>query len=359
MTVVVSLRSNETGYPIMMGDLLLSVNDFPTNVTVPTKNSSLTLPAGSGEVPFALRQKLSIISDDFVIGWAGNASSAGRLVKDLREQNQNEHFTFESLKNYWQSALNLSNVAFTGFIKEGERFQSFAVNCKPVSNSFGEMCLLGSGAESVEKYIQALSSKSPTSAGNPLTQTVLTTLSLSGSLLSSEIRTGFSLQKLFGAGYEIATVVEGQFTKVADITYLFWNAWTNGDRVQFQFPNRSLKISYCADILVIRVDIITHLGGEDLSFDTRQFFVSPVDRYVDSDEVNGIQPHSMNSMFVCNYFAFRDQRGKETILTHAQCLGSAEPSTIKFIEEGWQAKQFAVRDGYLDEIADRIRAVYH
>lgn len=360
MTAVLRLRSNETGYPIMMGDLLLSVSDFPTNVSVPTKNSALILPAGSGKVPFGLRQKLSIISDDLVIGWAGNSDSARQLVEDLRKKNEREPFTFETLRAYLGSLVNLSEVSFTGFIKNGECFQSFDFDCETISsNPFGEICVIGTGAKSIEKYLNGLDWQGDANAGNELTQSTLMMLSLSGSLLSSEIRTGFSLSKLFGAGYEIATVVDGAFTKVSDITYLFWDSWTDGDRVQIRFPNRSLKISYAGDILVIRVDILNHLGGKEMACDTQQFFISPVEEYVDPDDFNGVPPQSINSKFMCNYFAFRDCNRKETILTHAQCLGSEEPPTVKFIEDGWQIKALAVRDDYLDLIAERIRGAYH
>jgi hypothetical protein len=162
---------------------------------------------------------------------------------------------------------------------------------------------------------------------------------------------------MFGAGYELATVVHGAFKKVEDITYLFWKAWTDGDRVQIQIPHRSLKISYLNDILVIRVDTIKGFpDGTKMSTErTICYGVGPIYRNVDPDEFIGHVPPSLNSKFVCNYFTFRDRLGRETILAATEIIGADGPSNIKFIEDGWQPKQFAIRDGCLPDIADRIR----
>jgi hypothetical protein len=254
----------------------------------------------------------------------------------------------------WQN-----NIALAGFIKEPNRFEWFDRNAEYMSTRIGEVGLLGTGSDTVKQYLKSLTMLPVHSerSGNLLTQHVLTTLGLTGGLLSSEIRSGANLDKLFGAGYELATMLDGAFKKVDDITYLFWYGWTDGDRVQIRFPHRSLKISYLNDILVIRVDSLSSLSvGAGISIEkTECFFVSPIYRSVDPDELFGFVPPSLNSRFVCNYFAFHDRQQRETILTSAECTGPAGSSNLKFIEEGWQVKQLAVREGYLDDIADQIR----
>jgi hypothetical protein len=97
-------------------------------------------------------------------------------------------------------------------------------------------------------------------------------------------------------------------------------------------------------------------NGRGVSIDgTTCFFVQPIYRSGDPDELIGFVPPSLNSRFVCNYFAFHDQHQKETILTSAECVGPEGSANIKFFEDGWQAKQLAVRVGYLDDVAEQIR----
>jgi hypothetical protein len=363
MTAVVRIRFNETNYPMMVGDILLSTEHYrPDDFSIPTHDSSLVFPREFRMVPCGFRQKLAVLSDDLVVGWAGDAYPASQLIKKLQERNLQEPFTCDSFNIYLNSldAAVWQNVELAGFIKEPNQCYWFDRNAEHVAMEIGEVALLGTGAEHIKGVLRSLTTLpvSLETCGNLITQRVLTTLSLTGALLSSEIASGSGLDKMFGAGYELATIVDGAFKKVADITYLFWKAWTDGDGVRIQYyPHRSLKISYLNDILVIRVDSITSLpGGTGISTDkTTCFFVAPIYRNVDPDELIGFVPRSLNSKFVCNYFTFRDRHRRETILAATESVGADGPSNIKFIEEGWQPKQFAIRDGYLHDIADRIR----
>ena len=363
MTAVVQIRFKETNYPMMVGDILLSSKYYrPDDLMVPTHDSSLAFPAEFKITPCDLRQKLTVISDNLVVGWAGDAYPASELIKKLQEENEQEPFTLDSLNTYLSSmgpTVWQNNVALVGFVKEPNRFAWFGRNAEYVSTGIGEAGLLGTGTESIKRYLKSItiSPVSSDRSGNLLTQHLLTTLSLTGGLLSYEIRSGSSLNQLFGAGYELATVVDGVFKKIDDITYLFWYARTDGNGVQIKFPHRSLKISYLNDILVIRVDSLKSLpNGTGISTEkTMCFFVEPIYRSVDPDELIGFVPPSRNSRFVCNYFTFHDRQRRETVLAATESVGTGGPSDIKFIEDGWQTKHFAVRDGYLDEIADRIK----
>lgn len=361
MTAIVRLAINK--YPLLIGDLLLSAPEsVGIRVAVPTVDDlSTVFPKGSGFTPSGLRQKITVIGDDLAIGWAGSGLAAGSIIKGLVERYRQEPLTYDSTKDYFESvdeSVWAQGVGFLGFVKDFDRVRHFGVNCKNLQTElFGDVGFLGSGTESVEKYLRQLSllPLSPGRTGNVLTQSVLSALSLCGSLLSSEIESHSSLYEYFGAGYEIAGLVEGKFKKIDDITYLFWRAQTDGQRVRIPFPHRSFKVSYLGDILVIRVDTIKPVaGGAEMSFETSCNFVSPVYRHVARQELDGFVPPSMNSKFMCNFFMFHDRMGKPTVLTAAACVGQEGPS-IKFIEEGWSAKQFAIKDSYIEEIADRIR----
>ena len=363
MTAVVQIRFKETNYPIMVGDILLSSKYYTRNdFTIPTHDSALTFPPEFKMAPCGLRQKLTVISDHFIVGWAGDAYPARELIEKLLEGNEQEPYTLDSLNSYLDSlgsSVWQNNIALAGFIKEPNRVGWFGRNAEYVTTGIGEVGLLGSGVESIKRYLQnfTILPISSDTNGNNLSHHLLTTLGLTGGLLSAEIKSGAGLDKLFGAGYELATWIDGAFKKVDNITYLFWQAWTDGKRAQIRFPHRSLKISYLKDILVIRVDSLTSLpDGIGVSAEkTTCFFVEPIYRIVDRDELIGFEPPSLNSTFVCNYFAFYDRHGTETVLAASECVGAAGPTDIRFIEDGWRPKQFALRNGYLEDIADRIK----
>jgi hypothetical protein len=366
MTAVARLRIKSTNFPVVMGDLLLSSPDYtPDNFTVPTHDQTLTFAKGPGLVASGLRQKVVVISNDLLIGWAGGAYHASLFIKDLLERNQQNPMTFRTLQLYFDEKdkfVRKYNLSFAGFFKDAYGMRAFGLNSgRSVSTDvFGEIALLGTGAESVLNHLKNVSVLLVDGNASPLTQSILTALAISGTLLSSEIQTGLSVKKLFGGGYEVATMVQGAFQKIDDITYLFWFASTEGDRIQVRFPHRSLKISYLGDILIIRVDSIHPLedrSGMEVT-STTLHVVQPIYRSVEPEELEYIVPPSLNSTFMCNYFSFKDQNGRETVLTSAECVGDKGPSNVKFIGEEWTQKHFAIKEGYLDRVADQIRLHY-
>jgi hypothetical protein len=159
MTAVIRIRFNETNYPVMVGDILLSTEYYrPTDFSVPTHDSSLAFPPEFRIVPCGLRQKLVLISDDLVVGWAGEAYPASQLIKTLQERNLQEPFTCDSLKTYLNSLdpTVWQNVELAGFIKEPNRLEWFDINAKHLTTGIGEVALLGTGAESIKSVFRSL-----------------------------------------------------------------------------------------------------------------------------------------------------------------------------------------------------------
>jgi hypothetical protein len=82
MTAVAGLEINN--YPLLVGDLLLSGPNESTGFSVPTVDDlSTVFPAGSGFTPSGLSQKITLISEDVMIAWAGNKLAASYVIKEL------------------------------------------------------------------------------------------------------------------------------------------------------------------------------------------------------------------------------------------------------------------------------------
>jgi hypothetical protein len=102
MTAV--LRSFVSNWPIMLGDLLLSGPEQQNPVHVPTvADITEIFPTGSGWAPAALQQKIAMLADNLVVGWAGNRLAAKILIADLWEKSKAEPCTLASLKDYFRS----------------------------------------------------------------------------------------------------------------------------------------------------------------------------------------------------------------------------------------------------------------
>jgi hypothetical protein len=336
----------------MMGDLLLSAPFASENFCIPTRDGKLVFSPNAKKVPFSLRQKLVVIDDNLVIGWAGDAGPAKDVITGLREKNESDRLTRESFAEYFNlldDSIKKRNTAFLGFFIESNQLFPFHVKCNHLlTEHIGEIAVIGSGAESVINYVQNVSVLPAPPTDSFVVPAVLTMMGISGSLLSSEIQSDASLRNLFGGGYEIATIVGDGFRKIEDITYLFWNAEITGSRVDISYPHRSFQISYIDDCLLIRVDSMKKDGGVTI------YPVAPIYKYLDIDDFVGLVPSSLNSKFICHYFSFRDLHGQNVILLRAEYVGQDGPTFVRFMEDGWKPKQFAVNKDQLEQVSELI-----
>ena len=97
MTVVARLNIND--FPMLVGDLLLSIEDPSASPSaVPTAGDlSALFPAGSPCIPCGLRQKLAVVADNLVVGWSGALDVARDVVGELRRRSVSQPFTFTAL----------------------------------------------------------------------------------------------------------------------------------------------------------------------------------------------------------------------------------------------------------------------
>jgi hypothetical protein len=205
MTAVLRLKFPNK-YPAMMGDVLLSAPLVSENFYVPTRDGKLVFSSDAKKVPFSLRQKLIVIADNLLIGWAGEADPARHVITGLQEKNEAGRLTREACAEYFNSlddSIKSRNLAFLGFLTEGDRLHSFHVKCTQFSTKpLGDIAVIGTGADSVIDYVQNATILPAPATDNFVVPAVLTMMGISGSLLSSEIQSDYSLRNLFGGGYE-------------------------------------------------------------------------------------------------------------------------------------------------------------
>lgn len=336
MTAVARLAIDN--YPLLIGDILLSAPEVQgRNIRVPTVDDITNVfPVGSGFTPSGLRQKITVVGDNLVIGWSGMRIAAKVVIQELLERNKQEPFTNDSLmrhfggldESYWKQGLGL-----VGFVKDSRGIAQFGFRYLNLNTElFGRVGLLGSGAENFEKFLQNLPCLPPPSREvNSLERSLACALMTSGAFLSSEIATHESLLNFYGGGYEIASLFNGKFSKLDDITYLFWHGDITDDGIRMNL-HQVCKYSYVNDVLLIRTATLSEFAANTrLTIKQSVEVVPPIYREVTHEESSTFSRPAFDSKWLCNYYLV--PHGNSDIAVFADVNYSVEGNApIRFVE---------------------------
>jgi hypothetical protein len=362
MTVVARFGIN--GLPIVIGDLLLSIEDPSASlVSVPTTESLLPVfPPGSTCVPCGLRQKVAVVADNLVVGWAGTMSTAGDVIAELVERSKSAPFTNESLRTHFDglSKTIWDEIGLVGVIDDPDKTNSFCCDKRSEFTSplLGKYALLGSGAPGVKEMLEKMT-RMPEGLEGPVDavgQSFGFVWELVASLLGMEVLTLRNLNDFYGAGYEIATRQDKRYAKVDDMIYLFWRAFVTAKgqiRVD-RLPVRACRYAYHKDILVIR-SIKLEDKGTSQSAEQRLFYISPVYRQIQPAELSGIAAPSMNARNLCNVFIVTVEgrgRGFLGMLRRREYAG--EMKWVHFSNENTTQMMASVQDQFLYDAGMQI-----
>lgn len=144
-------------HPTLIGDLLLSGDEAPGfSPALPTrKDASWLSPQGTDIVPVATGQKIVLVTDQLVVGWAGDYEVARDLICELQRRSVIAPFTMASLDQYFDS-LNPSvwdEISLVGFIRDPKGTAQFLRHAEVVkSKLFGDVALIGSGRIDMERF---------------------------------------------------------------------------------------------------------------------------------------------------------------------------------------------------------------
>ena len=157
MTVVARLAIN--GYPMLIGDLLLSIDDpLASPSPVPTaENLSRMFPTGSAWVPCGLRQKVAVVADNLVVGWSGPLNTARDVIAELKRKSHSQPFTYETLTKHFDSLSHRvwEEIGLIGVLEESQErvFHWGRKSREADTKLFGRIGLLGSGLKDLEKML--------------------------------------------------------------------------------------------------------------------------------------------------------------------------------------------------------------
>ena len=370
MTAVMRLKINN--WPIILGDLLISGPELPGQKTmIPTTEFAdqeeliRILPKGTEDVPVKLQQKIAIISDNLVIGWADSYIAAKYVISDLYAKSKIEQFTIESLSDYFtlvRSEIGGLAVQFVGFItdpSDPHKITSFEYGCKSEPTSdFGEVGYLGSGSKDLRLLLDQFPKQVKILEGNPNAagKAVASALGLSGILLNTELATLQSLRSFYGGGYEIASFIDGRFQKVGHITYVFWKARLVERGVNIsQVPLHVFSYAYSGDILRIRS--VSFDESEDrVSMRQSGYAVTPMTRIVPKEELTPLPVPDLNNRWLCHYFLVHSDSDQTQIYAQVDS-GSIAENHLRFQEKDDRVI-VAVAKEFIESVAGEIYRHY-
>lgn len=260
------------GYPIMMGDLLISSKQSTGDMELPTfVNGTGKLFFNKENRPVGLSQKLYVINDRLCVGVGGRKDQMRTFLKRLKalygDHNFDDKDLFDYVEKYPQEdRTGLFAIVLKSQIVNGEI--EFSARC------LGEMYVLenkwyqkiisaGSGASQFIDFTQTNPKFGTDLEG---TEALLyMNQSLIAYWLGQEVSRGESLSNLWGAGYEMITFKDGRFIKLDEYTVVLLTG-EFGTGIKYQpAPFSTMLVNYQNDVLVIR----TILHNEEKVFFAR------------------------------------------------------------------------------------------
>lgn len=346
LTVIASFSIENN--KVLLGDLLVSSNEVEgRQIKLPTTgNIGHVFPPGSGFIPVGLKQKLCVIDDNLVVGWAGTHYVARAVIKQLKDQLGGRAVTQNDLKSFFENIdpCYQKELGIVGAHFDGKVSYTFGYNCQGFSSSyFGEVCFAGTGISDLKALMDDFeASGNPSlqiSERNPLEKAIVGTLVVASALIGNEVVSSQNLLQYYGGGFEIVSRVKDRFEKIGDITYMFSMITEQQNGEMFvSLPQIVNKYAYHNDLLVIRSMVLSaNADGSNetiLSVDNDNIHVvTPINRGIIKGEVDAIATPSLNSRFTCNFYLLQRKDGSSAFL-YSINYSSEKNNNISFDEKG-------------------------
>lgn len=253
------------GVPVLVADILTSSGTpparevkLPAGVTEKQDGSDKHFVAG-------VRQKAWIPDPRIALAWAGSLVQARAAARDVRDWISSENnLSSTGLLNLFHSIPDedKTDLAIVGWCNDPDgiiRQVQFCTTLQLNHPHFGVVAAAGSGAEELPSILG--SPLGGQGIDNVLVGSVLSALQVACYVAGREVSYG-QVSGFWGGGIEVVAFIEGRFTKVEDIVYVFWDV--NVDATEPTIRHKSPLIFqryWGGDLFFHRVDLTESDGG--------------------------------------------------------------------------------------------------
>lgn len=328
MTLIASFTTHRV--PVLFGDLLISGKrpEHDPQVSIPAaRNAQNVLRDDTeGKSILGLRQKINIISDTCAIAWAGAGINAHYASEELRAMATVGNLSKDAIRTLLLTATYLRDEATALavlFLDELEvhvlKHNMFSLN----GSSLGSTLCQGSGMHALVEFARMVESAEMRSSGheNNTATAIGQALLLGGVLLQTEYYGGedaSTLREKFGGGYEIA-FFDGRdrITKLDEVTFLFWEAWSSTHEVKLSVPIFMVKQKYEREHLLIKSAKVKNdptTNGPTV-VDLQWHAVPPIFTPLETLDRSAAANIDLNSPTVCHCVLITSGSGAKSIYT--------------------------------------------
>lgn len=259
------------GAAIIIGDMLVTYNEGADrkSVEIPTVGPVSKIIRKRKGVD-GLAQKVCIVADNVVIGYAGSVLPARALIIALRRLASQETITLKMLENFFQLRIPLlKQVAIVGLISteigEGKySIEQFNIGGQVAqTKSLGQIACAGFGVPLLQAACAAdlVDPNGFPKLSRP-SAAICKVLSICGHLVDEENAGATSIvDHSTGGFYEIAYFDGSRFKKL-DITFMVWRMTVQNGILVFTDPQIVLKSAYIGDIHYVNCARLTEFSED-------------------------------------------------------------------------------------------------
>lgn len=271
MTLISTFCAN--GCPIALGDLLTSSTVRPAvPITVPNLGV-LRSPTDKVAARYIAghAQKIQIIGDRVIFGWAGSLLAARIVASEIRGALHAGALDSDTLDRALAelSASEQESIECFALWIEENRLVGFRHNLIEWKTDSLDNVICGGSGAAFSKEVLANFSARIKGSPNPLERAISTGLHLAGFCHGQEYLSAENLEYHWGGGIEVATFVNKTPTKVGPILYLIWQL---DESAEPRLISHIVRVSYIHDITIVKV-ISNSKHADPEVFDEQNIFV--------------------------------------------------------------------------------------
>lgn len=340
MTILVAYQSPYSA--MLFGDAMLVGNESESFTSVLPVIGPITkvFPKGSGFTVVGLRQKICVVSDECVIGWADNMLGARMALIQLKELAAREKLNPDViawfLRNLNPDTVNLG-TSLLGYVvgSNGPEFFSNGKHLGPLSMGDAQVVVEGTSTEFMWSFLQSSKRTARIATANWSHEDIAREygLQLATHHLASESVGDSQFLRYFGGAYEVATYGAGRFSKCEDVAFIFWKGSGPEPTYPPAHPTMVLTMSYRKEDLLLLIQAFTEPPWEhDGTIRTRLSVIRPVDAPSGRLKVSLPSPLPPKPKWLCHHFAFAGARGGVIRMAMVQRLqyDGTDTLTIKY-----------------------------
>ena len=220
MTLIASLSK---GGPVIVGDLLVSTSEpgVASLTSSPLWNTmDNSWRTNQGMSVSRLRQKVAVISPRLCVAYAGSMGQATDFINFLRGiELARPPSPHEDIMRY---AGDTSNIDYIAYCKIDGGFRSYTNLHEERVGDYTNVLLGGTGASATRHLLNNHRLGEFAGISTSYDVNVLSACGFVGTLAGRQARDGHGTAEAWGGGFEIAVCYDGQFQKLDNILYLFW-----------------------------------------------------------------------------------------------------------------------------------------